>query len=536
MDILKAFNIGDTNFEINIQGTHKAPLFQANQIGKLLGLTNIRVSIAEFDEDEKVVSSTYTLGGSQQTTFLTEVGLYRLLNMSRKPIAVTFQKWVCKVIKEICETGEYKLKEQFEVDKKLIERRCQQRSEEGVHQSLLKAFSSQRIVYVCKLEVLDDDLFIIKIGHTNNIIERAARLKTKYGMCVFLDVVSANNNIRYENELHKDTFLRDYKCTDFINGVKPGKETYKVNKEQCEAVFHLLNTNVKDHVDIPFDECLELEKMKIQRREMDIKINELQIEALKLKVEIRNQNTITEIEPIDESSDVESSDDENDEVEYILRARKNTRSPRIQQYDPETLQLIKTYDSVIEVLRAFPSTSASCLKMAIKKKTLYKEYRWWQLSREDLVKQYDIPQTIHAVSQTHGLIAMLDLNKTKIVEVFASQKDAAIARKHKGIAAICKAVQKNTLSSGHYWCHYDKCTTAMKDAYISTHTLPETQPTSNAVQVQKICMQTRKVLHTYKSINDVVKKYQMSRASLKRAHDEKVQHNGYYWNIVSQAV
>ena len=33
MDILKAFSLFDTGRQINIQGTHEDPLFQANQIG-----------------------------------------------------------------------------------------------------------------------------------------------------------------------------------------------------------------------------------------------------------------------------------------------------------------------------------------------------------------------------------------------------------------------------------------------------------------------------------------------------------------------
>lgn len=99
MDILRAFSLCDKNYEINIIGTPVNPLFQANQIGKLLELKNIRVSIYDFDDDEKVVSETYTLGGTQETTFLTEFGLYRLLGRSNKPVAKIFQKWVYNVIK-----------------------------------------------------------------------------------------------------------------------------------------------------------------------------------------------------------------------------------------------------------------------------------------------------------------------------------------------------------------------------------------------------------------------------------------------------
>ena len=38
MDILKAFKLINENYEINIQGTLDDPLFQANQIAKILDI------------------------------------------------------------------------------------------------------------------------------------------------------------------------------------------------------------------------------------------------------------------------------------------------------------------------------------------------------------------------------------------------------------------------------------------------------------------------------------------------------------------
>ena len=78
---------------IDIRGTPEEPLFQANQIGAQLGLGNIRETIEDFDEDELRVRITDT---SRAANFLTELGLYRLLGMSRKPLARPFQKWVAK--------------------------------------------------------------------------------------------------------------------------------------------------------------------------------------------------------------------------------------------------------------------------------------------------------------------------------------------------------------------------------------------------------------------------------------------------------
>ena len=47
--------------------------------------------------------------GNQDVLFLTEIGLYRLLGMSRKEKARKFQKWIATVVKEIRLNGKYEL-------------------------------------------------------------------------------------------------------------------------------------------------------------------------------------------------------------------------------------------------------------------------------------------------------------------------------------------------------------------------------------------------------------------------------------------
>ena len=92
MDLVKFFDIGtDERITINVHGTDDEPLFQANLIGELLGIKNIRTSIVDFDDDERCVRTTYTSTGPKETTFFSEVGVYRLLGQSRKPFARPFQ-------------------------------------------------------------------------------------------------------------------------------------------------------------------------------------------------------------------------------------------------------------------------------------------------------------------------------------------------------------------------------------------------------------------------------------------------------------
>ena len=113
MDIIKLFVDNADNIEINIKGTIDEPLFQANQIGELLGLKNIRESIRDFDDSQKVVILTDTQGGNQNVIYLTETGLYRFLGMLRKEKAKKFQIWIATVIKEI------RLKDKYELEKSL---------------------------------------------------------------------------------------------------------------------------------------------------------------------------------------------------------------------------------------------------------------------------------------------------------------------------------------------------------------------------------------------------------------------------------
>ena len=61
MDILKVFSMYDTNYSINIQGTIENPLFQVNQIGKLLDIKNIRNQTSKLNDTQKVVFKTDTL-------------------------------------------------------------------------------------------------------------------------------------------------------------------------------------------------------------------------------------------------------------------------------------------------------------------------------------------------------------------------------------------------------------------------------------------------------------------------------------------
>ena len=101
MDIIRAFTTNTLHTEIVIKGTIEAPLFRASDIALILEISNIRASIKDFNEYEKVVQTMTTPGGPQKVSFLTHTGLFRLLFRSKNPIALQVQYWACDVVKDL---------------------------------------------------------------------------------------------------------------------------------------------------------------------------------------------------------------------------------------------------------------------------------------------------------------------------------------------------------------------------------------------------------------------------------------------------
>ena len=101
MDIIRAFTTNSLHTEIVIKGTFENPLFRASDVALILEISNIRASIKDFNESEKVVQTMTTPGGPQNVLFLTQTGLFRLLFRSKNPIALQVQYWACDIVKEL---------------------------------------------------------------------------------------------------------------------------------------------------------------------------------------------------------------------------------------------------------------------------------------------------------------------------------------------------------------------------------------------------------------------------------------------------
>jgi hypothetical protein len=84
------------------------PWFVASDVCSALGLENTSHAVDRLDSDEKGITNSDTLGGTQKVIIINEPGLYRLLFKSRKAEAKAFQRWVYhEVLPAIRRTGSF---------------------------------------------------------------------------------------------------------------------------------------------------------------------------------------------------------------------------------------------------------------------------------------------------------------------------------------------------------------------------------------------------------------------------------------------
>lgn len=598
MNILKAFEEENNKYDITILGTFEDPLFKANEIAKILDITNITTSTINYTDKDKVYIKHNTINGLQNTMFLTEFGLYKLIFKSKKPLAEKFQYWVFSIIKEIRINGRYELEEQIkikeeelneeknkevEIEKKLLhlikeqelndERKILQTiNEQEMHEIIINNHKDKHLVYLDKIDEIDGKL-LIKIGSTRDIKQRAPQLALEFGKSVILKVYPCNKNNEFESYLHKR--MDKYNHKEPVNN-KISRELFLLDREKYEELLTIIDNNKhrfeKEYT--PEDEI----KMKIlENEQLRIKNETLRIEKDLKKIELFNQNpSLTlilnnkhikeEIKPIDnyqETTDTlfekmdkieinelnnledDNQIDEDDEIYQLSAFREkkytNRKVPKVQQYHPETLKYIKTFNSIIETVRYFcnelhiETFSSKTLKDAYRGNYAYNGFRWNIIEHNIEDKPYKISETIKVFKTRRDLLARINLDKSKILEVYPSQKHAAIDMKHNTPSAICKALKLDSISQGHYWKFYDDCDEKLKEDYIKNGGLiPEVAKTiTGAKGIKQIDFETKKVIATYSTIKEVQVKYNISRASLKNAIDNKTPHNGFYWNYAS---
>jgi prophage antirepressor-like protein len=468
--IVKAFENNPISILEEDLDNKRVYYFKASDIGKVLDIVNIRTSIVNFDEDEKVVRTTYSSNsGNQDTIFLTSRGVYRLLYSSKKEIAKKFRKWASDILDDIIFNQSRELQRQLEERKHLLEikdneiKTCKKESFLHKQSILLKEYNSQiNIVYIIRVKSLENNNYIIKVGESRmGIVNRFNEHKSKYPECLLLDVFSVKRSNDFEKFLHKKLYAHKY---NKLNGHGNENELFLVGEKlSYDTIITLVKENINDfnddHLQVRKLE-LEIQKLKLENeRKLTIE-NELLNKIDKLQDNVNNLYFFIE------------NEFSNMKIQNNLKLTNNfgekscNIGQKVQQINPETLSLVKVYQNIAEVSKTLRIPRSSLTK-AIKDCTVYKNYRWAFL--ED-----GISENIVAIKETKkltknqnlGYIAKLNKKKDVILAVYLDRQTASRLNNYKSICYLDNYVKSGKIVDNCYYVLYDSLSQDLKNNFL----------------------------------------------------------------------
>jgi prophage antirepressor-like protein len=274
---------------ITVYGTWDNPLFKASEIGEMLGIERIRKTLENIDDDLKVTKAAPTAGGLQEQYFLTEDGLYELLFISRKPLAKTFRRHVCTLLKE----ERLKLGEESRIN--ILRQIAKEREK-----MLMEQHKGKSGVYFLK-HIFKSILFF---GSSHEACNRSKDYKSMIGKNdIFLDkIIETPKYIKLEYGLRKYqnctyTDLKDHKHTEVIE-YKDEKEIAKIYKKTEKESKLIEPPQYSIDLEIEKERTKQSTELTRQSTELTRQL-ELQIELFKLN-NSTPQEEITQEEIIQE--------------------------------------------------------------------------------------------------------------------------------------------------------------------------------------------------------------------------------------------
>jgi len=544
MEIVKAFTTNGLHTEIIIKGSYDSPLFRVSDIGEVLGISNIRATIQHFDESEKVFQVIDTSGGKQEVSFLTEKGLYKILFRSRKPIAEKFQNWVCEVVKDIRINGKYQLEKEVEQVKHEIaniDERYKKELATNVandrQQYLLRNFGTiGAVVYLIKVHTYESGEYVLKIGESRKGVQaRYNEHRTKYGQnIVLLDCFAVKKSKEFETFLHNHESIRFHRVTD-LPGHETERELFHIGKGlSYQTVLNLINTHIKT-----FNEYTE----------QDIDVLRVENDTLKSLIARSpdsgfSQDPFIMLHEILKTqkhliSRIDSLEKTNKECldrikTYSIKTVTNfntplsTLGPKLQQINPETMTLYKTYESIADCIKVYKyKMKRPSIVKAIEQNTIYNGYRWTYIDRDADPTVVDaIAPTRQIRQQNTGYIAKL--NGNRIVNVYLDRKSACICQNYK-ISVLDTPVKNKTPYKGHIYMLYNECSSEEQDEFVQKYG----EPVLYKQGVGQYDTEGR-LVKEYVCKYDCIKQLAMSDKTLTKALDTEVAYNGSFFRSLGE--
>jgi hypothetical protein len=408
--------------------------------------------------------------------------------------------------------------------------------DKNIEQTLLFNFDLKPIVY---LIVISEH--IIKFGYSNNIRQRMKDHRLDFNN-KDIKLVYAFETLR--NREVEILIKRDERVIDKIFSKAYGTETKTKNQtelikldneftlDKLRAVVEDIKTNANGEL---VDKLMEeVDRLKMENVELKLEVSRLHMELSKDKeLELKKLKL--------KEREIEMNQHKFEQVLNSENRKPLANEAKYQVYDPDTLELVKTFESIRDAVNEteiFSGATAQTVGKVTKNNKIYKGYRFWKIERNDENKKYDIPPTVFpSKAQKYEQIVQLNPEKTKIINISGNIADAAEHvnkdLKENNTDKIKKSIsnnlsEPNALARGFNWMRISEIDSELLKTYNGE--IPDLKMSKNQKRVYKFGLD-KKLKTFYNSVTEALHAEHTSGPSLKKAINNKDLLNNSYWGF-----
>jgi len=417
---------------------------------------------------------------------------------------------------------------QLENKNKETEKKIIKQKEIDNEKFLLKEYAtSGPLVYIIKVKTFENGTYIVKIGESRKGVQsRYNEHKGKYDECLLLHCLQVDKSKDFEQFLHSHQIIKSTNVKN-LTGHESEKELFLIGTTlTIQMVIKVINDNIDNYNYKVRELLLEIENLKLKNNGQTINNDNEMLKEL-----IQTNKLLT-----NKVSSLETS------IHLILNKlnEKETKivtgfsqqiphlGPRLQKINPETLQLVKVYESVTEAMNENKNIKRPSIAKAVEENTIYCGFRWL------LIERNLDPNIIHSIQPTKqtkvqqlGYIAKLNADKSEILNVYLDRKTAANLNGYQSISALDNPVKNVSLSNGHYYALYDTCKQDLIQDFEEKNGEPKLY--KNGIGQYDV---NNNLVKEFSCKYDCIRDLKMSDKTLAKALQNNIQYNSYYYKEI----
>lgn len=440
------------------------------------------------------------------------------------------------LLQEIIKEENNELKQQFltykETKNKEIEQKLIKQKELDNEKILFKEYDNiGNMIYIIKVKTNDDGTYIVKIGHsTKGIKECYQECKQKHKNILLLNCFQVDKSHEFEHFLHSHKEIHSTNVKN-LQGHESEKELFLIgNTLTLQMVIKIINDNIDNYNYKVRELLLEIANLKLKNSGQPINNdNEMLKELIQTNKLLTNkvsslENSIQQILNKLNAQETKVVTGFNQQLPHL--------GPRLQKINPETLELVKVYESVTEAMNENKNLKRPTISKAVEENTIYCGFRWL------LIERNLDPNIIHSIQPTKqtkvqqlGYIAKLNADKSEILNVYLDRKTAANLNGYQSISALDNPVKNVSLSNGHYYALYDTCKQDLIQDFEDKNGEPKLY--KNGIGQYDV---NNNLVKEFSCKYDCIRDLKMSDKTLAKALLNNVPYNNYYYKELGEKI